>query len=135
MQEDKERTKASTSSQSMDVGAEESPFGTVNATLGWETFRLVHSTWLTAIELPPRDENKWDMQVRLRSRQYLQLSCVITHQQPLPWGVSTYADTYHLCRMQHTCLTLLKEMLMTLDLAHQHGGPADRKAADRLQRR
>ena len=37
--------------------------------------------------------------------------------------------------MQHTCLTLLKEMLMTLDLAHQHGSPGDRKAADRLQRR
>ncbi|CAL5223392.1 g5900 [Coccomyxa viridis] len=96
-QEDKERSGASVSSGSMDAGAEESPFGTVSATLGWETFRLVHSTWLTAVELPPRDENKWDM--------------------------------------QHTCLTLLKEMLMTLDLAHQHGSPADRKAADRLQRR
>ena len=37
--------------------------------------------------------------------------------------------------MQHTCLALLKEMLMTLDLAHQQGSSADRKAADRLQRR
>ena len=37
--------------------------------------------------------------------------------------------------MQHTCLVLLKEMLMTLDLALQRGSSADRQAADRLQRR
>lgn len=95
MQEDKERSGASVSSGSMDAGAEESPFGTVSATLGWETFRLVHSTWLTAVELPPRDENKWDMQVCSRSRQRSQLSCMISHQLPLlPWGVSACVDTY-----------------------------------------
>ena len=74
----------SVSSRSMNAGAEESPFGTVSATLGWETFRLVHSTWLTAIELPPRDENKWDMQVCLRDRQHSQLSCMILHKRTLP---------------------------------------------------
>jgi hypothetical protein len=37
--------------------------------------------------------------------------------------------------MQHLCLSLLKEILMTLDLAHHRGSSADRKAADRLQRR
>ena len=126
---------ASMSSRGTDAGAEESPFGAVSATLGWETFRLVHSTWLTAIELPPRDENKWDMQVCLCSRQNWRLSCMLLQQHSLPWEVLTCAIAYEVCRMQHTCLTLLKEMLMTLDLAHQHGSPADRKAADRLQRR
>ena len=40
-----------------------SSYEAISATLGWETFRLVHSTWLTAIDLPSRDENKWEMQV------------------------------------------------------------------------
>ena len=65
MQEDMERERASASTGGMRAGADESQFGVISATLGWETFRLVHSTWLTAIELPSRDENKWDMQVSL----------------------------------------------------------------------
>ncbi len=36
---------------------------------------------------------------------------------------------------QHASLALLKEMLATLDVAQRTGTPADRKAADRLQRR
>ena len=67
MQEEKEKATASSGSRGVDDEAQESPYGTISATLGWETFRLVHSTWLTAIDLPSRDENKWDMQVRLSS--------------------------------------------------------------------
>ena len=37
--------------------------------------------------------------------------------------------------LQHLSLGLLKEMLLALDLAQALGTPADRKAADRLQRR
>ena len=37
--------------------------------------------------------------------------------------------------MQHASLALLKEMLATLDVAQRTGNAADRKAADRLQRR
>ena len=37
--------------------------------------------------------------------------------------------------MQHSSLTLLKEMLLTLDLAQQTGTPSDRQATDRLSRR
>lgn len=37
--------------------------------------------------------------------------------------------------MQHASLALLKEMLATLDVAQRSGNAADRKAADRLQRR
>ena len=37
--------------------------------------------------------------------------------------------------MQHESLALLKEMLYALDLALYVGTPADKKAADRLQRR
>ena len=36
---------------------------------------------------------------------------------------------------QHASVPLLKEMLLTLDLARVAGTPADRRAADRLQRR
>ncbi|KAK9842310.1 hypothetical protein WJX81_005935 [Elliptochloris bilobata] len=37
--------------------------------------------------------------------------------------------------LQHASLALLKEMLVTLDVAQRTGNAADRKAADRLQRR
>lgn len=37
--------------------------------------------------------------------------------------------------MQHASVPLLKEMLLTLDLARVAGSTADRRAADRLQRR
>ncbi|PSC68202.1 calcium-translocating P-type PMCA-type [Micractinium conductrix] len=37
--------------------------------------------------------------------------------------------------LQHASVPLLKEMLLTLDLARVAGSPADRRAADRLQRR
>eukprot|EP00887_Chlorella_sp_A99_P001979 scaffold18.g1979.t1 len=37
--------------------------------------------------------------------------------------------------LQHASVPLLKEMLLTLDLARVAGTPADRRAADRLQRR
>ena len=37
--------------------------------------------------------------------------------------------------VQHESLGMLKEMLFALDLALHVGTPADRKAADRLQRR
>ena len=40
-----------------------------------------------------------------------------------------------LCFVQHSSLSLLKEMLVTLDLAKQTGSPADKRAADRLSRR
>lgn len=38
-------------------------------------------------------------------------------------------------RLQHASLGLLKEMLLTLDIAQKTGNAADKKAADRLQRR
>ena len=37
--------------------------------------------------------------------------------------------------LQHESLALLKEMLFALDMALYVGTPADKKAADRLQRR
>ena len=37
--------------------------------------------------------------------------------------------------LQHESLGMLKEMLFALDLALLVGTPADKKAADRLQRR
>ena len=37
--------------------------------------------------------------------------------------------------LQHESLGMLKEMLFALDLALHVGTPADKKAADRLQRR
>jgi hypothetical protein len=37
--------------------------------------------------------------------------------------------------MQHASVPLLKEMLLALDLARVAGTRADRRAADRLQRR
>lgn len=40
-----------------------------------------------------------------------------------------------LCFLQHESLALLKELLFALDLALYVGTPADKKAADRLQRR
>jgi hypothetical protein len=37
--------------------------------------------------------------------------------------------------LQHHSLSLLKEMLFMLDIAQKIGNAADKKAADRLQRR
>eukprot|EP00891_Asterochloris_glomerata_P008793 jgi/Astpho2/8793/Aster-05348 len=75
-----------------------SPYASISATLGWETFHMVHTLWLGLMELPVKAPDKdWDM--------------------------------------QHLSLGLLKEMLLALDLAQALGTSADRKAADRLQRR
>ena len=82
-QEEEEGHRTSSGSRDAHPGAEESPFGSISATLGWETFRLVHSTWLTAIELPPRDKTKWDMQVRLWRHQHWQYFCMIMPQSSL----------------------------------------------------
>ena len=41
----------------------------------------------------------------------------------------------HCLLMQHASVPLLKEMLLALDLARVAGTRADRRAADRLQRR
>lgn len=77
---------------------EVSPFAAISATMGWETFHMVHVLWIAMAELPAKAADKdWDM--------------------------------------QHNTLALLKEMLMTLDLAIYVGTAADKKAADRLQRR
>lgn len=47
---------------------DESPFSCISATMGWETFHLVQSLWLTAIELPAvaaaSTGEKWELQVR-----------------------------------------------------------------------
>lgn len=37
--------------------------------------------------------------------------------------------------LQHSCLGLLREMLLVLELAERTGTGMDRRAADRLQRR
>ena len=50
------------------------------------------------------------------------------------WKWHGMAET-SLCCVQHSSLSLLKEMLVTLDLAKQTGSPADKRAADRLSRR
>lgn len=43
-----------------------SPFAPISATMGWETFHLVITTWLSQIDLPARSELKnWELQVRL----------------------------------------------------------------------
>jgi hypothetical protein len=64
-QENKQKAKESSEAKRQHNDIEESPYAAISATLGWETFRLVHSTWLTAIELPQRNKDKWDMQVWL----------------------------------------------------------------------
>ena len=77
LQEKKEREKGLSGSRASHESSGESPYEAISATLGWESFRLVHSTWLTAIDLPTRDENKWDMQVRL-SRHLKETCCDIS---------------------------------------------------------
>ena len=42
----------------------ESPFQSISATMGWETFHLVQSVWLTIIDVPAKSNHeKWDLQV------------------------------------------------------------------------
>ncbi len=44
---------------------ETSPFASISATMGWETFHLVQSVWLVTIDLPAAAlESKWDLQAR-----------------------------------------------------------------------
>jgi hypothetical protein len=74
LQEDKQKARESSGAKRQHDDTEESPYAAISTTLGWETFRLVHATWLTAIELPPRDKDKWDMQVWLSSAH---LGCLI----------------------------------------------------------
>jgi hypothetical protein len=46
-----------------------SPFTVVQASMGWDTFHMVHKTWLDAINTPPSSHEKdWDMQVEMLSR-------------------------------------------------------------------
>ena len=65
MQEGRKGSREAMESRSGHAQPGGSSYEAISATLGWETFRLVHSTWLTAIDLPSRDENKWEMQVRM----------------------------------------------------------------------
>lgn len=45
--------------------AETSPFASISATMGWDTFYLVQSVWLAIIDLPAAAlESKWDLQAR-----------------------------------------------------------------------
>ena len=45
-----------------------SPYASISATLGWETFHLVHTLWLGLMELPVKAPDKdWDMQVSSRT--------------------------------------------------------------------
>lgn len=42
-----------------------SPFVAISATMGWETFYMVHTLWLSIIDLPPNSiEKDWEMQVQ-----------------------------------------------------------------------
>lgn len=44
---------------------ETSPFATIAATMGWDTFHLVHSLWLSIVDLPNKSPEKdWGLQVR-----------------------------------------------------------------------
>lgn len=44
--------------------AQISPFTVVQASMGWETFHMLHKTWLDAINTPPSSPEKdWEMQV------------------------------------------------------------------------
>lgn len=72
---------------------------------------------------------------------HLALACVLTNSQ---WqsdkrntciGMHMVKGCSCLCIVQHESLGMLKEMLFALDLALHVGTPADKKAADRLQRR
>ena len=45
-----------------------SPYASISATLGWETFHMVHTLWLGLMELPVKAPDKdWDMQVRSKT--------------------------------------------------------------------
>jgi hypothetical protein len=42
-----------------------SPFACLGATMGWETFRMVHILWLSQLDVPPKSDAKdWALQVR-----------------------------------------------------------------------
>ena len=96
--------------------------------MGWETFHLVQSLWLTAIELPAvaaaSSGEKWELQVT---------RCWGFHVGPFQQAEGGLSGgSLHL---QHASLSLLKGMLFTLDLAYQVGNALDKTASDRLQRR
>lgn len=41
-----------------------SPFACLSATMGWETFRMVHILWINQLEVPPKSDAKdWALQV------------------------------------------------------------------------
>ena len=41
-----------------------SPFACIGATMGWETFHLVHSLWLSQLDVPAKSDTKdWALQV------------------------------------------------------------------------
>jgi hypothetical protein len=85
---------------------EASPFAAVGATLDWDTFHWVR---VLMLQLADMDE-----------------------------GARTSRQTDHTGKnwsLQHATVPLLKEMLLTLDLARVAGNTEDKGAADRLQRR
>lgn len=98
-------------------GGATSPYAAISATMGWETFHLVQSLWLRMIDLPPKaPEKDWELQVRPPAS---------SPGKSLRMGADFFV-------VQHSSLSLLKEMLLTLDLAHQTGSADDRNTANRM---
>ncbi|GAB4821374.1 hypothetical protein N2152v2_008420 [Parachlorella kessleri] len=99
-----------------------SPFNPISSTMGWDTFYWCLKLWL---------EMLGGMQGRKKN---------VLRKGELPQAVDS--DRRGLIeraavewRLQHASVPLLKEMLLTLDLARLVGTEADQRAADRLQRR
>lgn len=94
-------------------------------------------------------DKNWDLQARLPLFELLGWGVLLEHA-PRVCCVCSQPPSFPAARpaavakqllppcppcLQHASVPLLKEMLLTLDLARVAGSQADRRAADRLQRR
>lgn len=67
MQEEAQKTRQKEGSTNEDT--EDSPFASISATMGWDTFHLVQSVWLSIIDLPAAAPgNKWELQASSNTR-------------------------------------------------------------------
>ena len=63
-----ERAAAKTAAGEEPKDDEPSPFACISATMGWETFHLVHMLWLSQLDIPDKSDTKdWELQVRAPS--------------------------------------------------------------------
>jgi hypothetical protein len=62
--QDKRRERSKEAQDGVKEPPTESPFACIGATMGWETFHMLHVVWMTTVDVPATSADKdWDLEV------------------------------------------------------------------------